>query len=339
MTWFLELLEFAAKGAVVTVCIAVISLLLASLVRRNRSPSPRLEVRKLNERYESLARSLRHRVMGKKAFKEWHKANKSGDDGEKTGAAKKPSVYVLDFDGDLLATATASLREEITAIVSMAEATDEVVLRLETPGGAVPHYGLAAAQLARLKAKGIKLTVCIDRVAASGGYMMACVADSIVAAPFAIVGSIGVVAQVPNLHRLLKHHDIDYEEMTAGEFKRTVSVFGEISAKGRAKFQDQLEETHGLFKEFVKAQRPSLDIDAVATGEYWLGRRTLELGLVDRLATSDEYLLERAKNASLFGLSYHRENAWRARLGRLSTHIVESVVLNAIRRIMSASLR
>lgn len=339
MTWFLELLEFAAKGAVVTVCIAAIALLIASLVRRNRAPAPRLEVRKLNERYESLGRSLRSRVMGKKLFKAWQKANKSADDGEQKAAAKKPSIFVLDFEGDLLATATASLREEITAITSVARPADEVVLRLESPGGAVPHYGLAAAELARLKAKGIKLTVCIDRVAASGGYMMACVADTIVAAPFAIVGSIGVVAQVPNLHRLLKKHDVDYEEMTAGEFKRTVSVFGEISPKGRAKFQDQLEETHGLFKEFVKAQRPLLDIDAVSTGEYWLGRRTLELGLVDRLATSDEYLLERVTSASLFQLAYHRENAWRSRLGRLGTHITESVVLGAIRRIMSASLR
>jgi serine protease SohB len=333
MTWLAELLAFGAKGVVVTLVFGAIAMIIASLVRRNRAPAPRLEVRQLNERFESLSRALRSHVMDKKAYRAWQKEQ------PKHEKHAEPKVFVLDFEGDLMATATASLREEITAITSLAKPHDEVVVRLESPGGAVPHYGLAAAQLARLKAHQVKLTVCIDRVAASGGYMMACVADTIIAAPFAIVGSIGVVAQVPNVHKLLKRHDVDYEEMTAGEFKRTVSVFGEISAKGREKFQEQLDETHDLFKEFVKAQRPSLDVEKVATGEYWLGRRTLELGLVDRLGTSDEYLLERAKTASLYRVAYHPQNAWRSRLTRAAGELAEGAVLSTLRRVMSLRLQ
>jgi len=334
MTWLTDLLEFAGKSMVVTLAVGALVLLIARLVRRGRRSAASLEVRKLNERFENLGRALRSGVMERKAFRRWEKSQKA-----EAPAAKKPKVYVLDFVGDVMATATDSLREEVTAILSMAEPTDEVVLRLESPGGAVSHYGLAAAQLGRLKPKGLKLTVCIDRVAASGGYMMACVADAIVAAPFAIVGSIGVVAQVPNVHRLLKRFDIDFDEMTAGEFKRTVSVFGEISPKGRQKFQADLEETHALFKEYVKANRPSLDVDAVATGEYWLGRRNLELGLVDRLATSDEYLLERAETASLYRVTYHRESGWRTRLERVAGRVLEGAVMTAVRRVMSLQLR
>jgi serine protease SohB len=222
---------------------------------------------------------------------------------------------VLEFKGDLFATAVRNLREEVTAITAVAGKDDEVVVRLESAGGAVPHYGLAAGQLMRLRERSIRVTVCIDRIAASGGYMMACVADTIVAAPFAIIGSIGVVAQVPNLHRLLKKHDVDFQEMTAGEFKRTVSVFGEITERGRRKFQEELEDTHLLFKEFVKAHRPKLDVERIATGEHWLARRGLELGLVDQLRTSDEYLVSRAANANLFQVNFERRQTLRERIG------------------------
>jgi serine protease SohB len=209
---------------------------------------------------------------------------------------------------------------------------DEVVIRLESAGGAVPHYGLAASQLLRLRDKAIQVTVCIDRVAASGGYMMACVADRIVAAPFAVIGSIGVVAQVPNLHRLLKNHDIDFQEMTAGEFKRTVSVFGEITEKGRKKFQEELEDVHLLFKEFVKAQRPKLDLDKVATGEHWLARRGLDLGLVDQLHTSDEYLVNRAAEANLYRVAFERTPSLRERLGRTVGQAMNQSLLRLLTR-------
>jgi serine protease SohB len=253
-------------------------------------------------------------------------------------AAIKPNVFVLEFKGDLFATAVRNLREEVTAITAAAGREDEVVIRLESAGGAVPHYGLAAAQLLRLRDKPLKVTVCIDRIAASGGYMMACVANKIIAAPFAIIGSIGVVAQVPNLHRLLKKHDVDFQEMTAGEFKRTVSVFGEITERGRKKFQEELEDTHLLFKEFVKAQRPKLDLDKVATGEHWLARRGLDLLLVDELRTSDEYLVGRAAEANLYAVAFERARSLRERLGRAVAQTIDRSLSSLLTRLKEFEL-
>ena len=330
-----ETLSFAAKGFIVFLTSVVTVAVIVAITRKRRGGSfPRLEVKKLNARFEALGDALRHGMMERKELKALLKGRKKDKEN-----ATRPHVYVLDFEGDLLATAVENLREEINAITAVAKANDEVVVRLESPGGAVPHYGLAAAQLGRLREKKVKLTVCVDRVAASGGYMMACVADQIVAAPFAIIGSIGVVAQVPNLHRLLKKHDVDFEEMTAGEFKRTVSLFGEITPKGRAKFVDQLEETHALFKAFVKSQRPKLDVDQVATGEYWLAKRGLELGLVDALSTSDDYLLGRVEQANVYQVSFKPEQSWRKRLGQASAEMAERVVITLLSRLQSLQLR
>jgi serine protease SohB len=331
-----QTLGFAANGLVVFLVAAGIAGFVASLVRRQRTGRAHLEVRPLNARFEGLGDALRAGTWGRKEVKQLWKKRKEE---RARPPVTQPRVYVLDFEGDLLATAVTSLRDEVSAIVAVAGAGDEGVLRLESGGGAVPHYGLAAAQLSRLKERKIKLTVCIDRVAASGGYMMACVGDRIVAAPFAIIGSIGVVAQLPNLHRLLKKHDIDFEEATAGEFKRTVSVFGEISDKGRRKFQDQLEETHAIFKEFVKAQRPALEMEKVATGEYWLASRARELGLVDQLSTSDDYLLGRTHEARLFQVSYKPEPSWRRRLGQAAAEAADRAVVALLTRLQGSALR
>jgi len=308
-----EVLGFAAKGFVVFATIAVTVLFVAAVIRRRR-PQAFLQVRPLNRQIEELGDALRTNLMRKRELRRMRRARKKGQ------AATKPNVFVLEFKGDLFATAVRSLRQEVTAILAAAGKDDEVVVRLESAGGAVPHYGLAAGQLIRLRDKGIKVTVCIDRIAASGGYMIACVADRIVAAPFAIIGSIGVVAQVPNFHRLLKKHDVDFQEMTAGEFKRTVSIFGEITDKGRKKFQEELEDTHRLFKDFVQANRPKLDVARVATGEHWLARRGLELGLVDQLGTSDEYLVTRAREANLYQVSFQTAPTWRERLSRAAAN-------------------
>ncbi|NKB61313.1 MAG: protease SohB [Gammaproteobacteria bacterium] len=230
-------------------------------------------------------------------------ASASNDDQE----AQKRRMFIIDFDGDIRASAVDSMREEISAILTHATEKDEVLVRLESGGGMVHSYGLAASQLQRIKDKGIPLTISVDKIAASGGYMMACVANRIIAAPFSIIGSIGVLAQIPNLHRLLKKHDIDYEQLHAGEYKRTLTMFGENTDKARVKMQEELEETHTLFKDFVKSQRPSLDIDHVSTGEHWLGTRALELGLVDELKTSDDYLMSARENTELINLSFNEK--------------------------------
>lgn len=224
-------------------------------------------------------------------------------------------VFVLDFDGDIKATAIDHLREEISAIISVAKAEDEVVVRLESGGGQVHAYGLASAQLARIKEAGLSLTVCVDKISASGGYMMACVADKIVSAPFAIVGSIGVVSQLPNFHDFLKKHDIAVELFTAGEYKRTVTMFGKNDDDDRAKYQEDLNRIHELFKNHIKEYRPDLDIDKLATGEIWFGSDALALGLVDELGTSDAYLLERMKYHDVFVLNTRTKPTLAEKLG------------------------
>src|SRR4051812_23568492 len=320
MDFLHDVLGFAAKGFIVFATIALTALGVTIIVRRRRPGRPSLLVRPLNKQIEALGDALRSQLLQKKEWRRFRKRRKAVKPG-----ASRPNVFVLEFNGDLFATAVRNLREEITAIAAVAGKEDEVVVRLESAGGAVPHYGLAAAQLMRLRDRSIAVTVCIDRIAASGGYMIACVADRIVAAPFAIIGSIGVVAQVPNFHRVLKKHDVDFQEMTAGEFKRTVSVFGEITERGRKKFQEELEDTHQLFKEFVKVNRPKLDLDQVATGEHWLARRGMDLGLVDRLRTSDEYLVDRAAEANLYQVSFEKMRTLRERLGGAVASAARSV--------------
>ena len=204
---------------------------------------------------------------------------------------------MINFKGDIKASEVESLREEITSILTVVKTSDEVVLILESSGGTVHGYGLAASQLKRIRDREISLTVAVDKIAASGGYMMACVANKIIAAPFAIIGSVGVLAQLPNFHRLMKKYNIDYEQLSAGEYKRTLTLFGENDDKDREKFQEELEDTHELFKEFIKDNREQVDIDKIATGEHWYGKRALDLQLVDELITSDDYLYTAAADA------------------------------------------
>ena len=314
---------FLAQAVTIVAAIVVAggSLVALSLRQRKATEAQHLEVTHLNKQYEEMEQVLSRTLLSPRQFKENLKAQKKADkakakadskaakkakktDGEQPDERHEKRIFVLDFDGDIRATAVASLRQEISAILTMAGGGDEVVVRLESGGGVVHGYGLAASQLQRIREHKIPLTVTVDKVAASGGYMMACVADRIIAAPFAIIGSIGVLAQLPNLHRLLQKHEVDFEQLYAGEYKRTLTLFGENTDKAREKMQQELEETHGLFKDYVKAQRPRLDIDKVATGEHWLGTRALELGLVDRLQTSDDYLMAARRDAQLILLNY-----------------------------------
>lgn len=282
---------------------------------------------KLNDFYKGLRERLEQSLLDKDQLKALRKSEAKAEKKHKKQHEEKPRVFVLDFSGDIKASATEGLRHEITALLSLATPKDEVVLRLESAGGMVHSYGLASSQLARIRQAGVPLTVCIDKVAASGGYMMACIGEKIISAPFAILGSIGVVAQLPNVNRLLKKHDIDFEVLTAGEYKRTLTVFGENTEKGREKFQEDLDVTHQLFKNFVSRYRPQLVIDEVATGEVWLGVAALEKRLIDELKTSDEYLAERAKSAELFHLHYAERKSLQERVGLAASNSVDRVLL------------
>ncbi|MGP0170893.1 protease SohB [Pseudomonas sp. NCHU5208] len=333
MEFLSEYAGFLAKTLTVVVAIVVVLVFIAALRGKGRRGSGHLQVDKLNDFYKGLREHLQQTVLRKDELKALRKAEAKAAKQEKKAPSDKPRVFVLDFDGDIKASATDNLRHEVTALLSMAKAEDEVVLRLESGGGMVHGYGLASSQLARIREAGIPLTVCVDKVAASGGYMMACIGQKILAAPFAILGSIGVVAQLPNVHRLLKKHDIDFEVLTAGEFKRTLTVFGENTDKGREKFQEDLETTHELFKGFVARYRPQLDIDAVATGEVWLGMAAQERLLVDELKTSDQYLAERATQAELFRLHFAQKKSLQERVGLAASVALDRFVLTWLSRL------
>lgn len=317
--WLSEYGLFLAKTLTWVVAVLVAAGGLSLIVRSARGMSADgLEVTHLNEHLRETREQLEHRLLDGRALKaalKAHKAEaKARAKAHKRGEPARRRVFVLGFDGDIQASAVGSLREEITAILQIAAPEDEVVLRLESPGGLVHSYGLAASQLTRIRSHGLKLTVAVDKVAASGGYLMACVADRIVAAPFAILGSIGVVAQLPNFHRLLQKNQIDFELHTAGEYKRTLTLFGENTDSARLKFREELESTHDLFKRFVSEHRPLLDIEQVATGEHWYGRQALELKLVDEITTSDDLLLERARDSEVYQLRQRRKKPLGERL-------------------------
>ena len=296
MEFLFEYGLFAAKVVTVLIGVGLLAGLIAS--SKQQQDQPVLEIKDLNERRAQMRDAMAGAVLSKKANKALVKSQKKAakvDDKQ-----DRSKVYVVDFDGDIKASGVETLRDEITAILTLAEAEDEVVVRLDNSGGIVHEHGLAASQLNRFRLANINLTVCVDKVAASGGYMMACVADKIIAAPFAVIGSIGVLAQLPNFNRLLDKAGIDYEEHTAGEFKRTVTIFGENTDEKRAKLNEQLEDTHVLFKQFVADNRPELDLVKVATGEHWYGQQAINLGLVDALGTSDDYLAEACDAGAVF---------------------------------------
>jgi serine protease SohB len=321
--------SFLAKTVTLVVAIVVVLVAIASMRGKGRRRSAgQLQVTKLNDFYKGLRERLEQSLLDKERVKALRKEQGKALKKEKKLGEPKPRVYVMDFDGDIKASATESMRHEITALLTLATDKDEVVLRLESGGGMVHSYGLASSQLARIRQAGIPLTICIDKVAASGGYMMACIGNKIISAPFAILGSIGVVAQLPNVNRLLKKHDIDFEVLTAGEYKRTLTVFGENTEKGREKFQEDLDITHDLFKNFVARYRPQLAIDEVATGEVWLGMAALDNQLVDELKTSDEYLSERAKTAEVFHLHYVQRKSLQERVGLAATGSVDRLLLS-----------
>ncbi len=344
--FFFEYGLFAAKLATLVAAILVVVAVSALAARRVRkSMKGHIETTRINDEIEAMRLALDAGISDPDTFKlhlkQLHKEKKrerkarrkalkragAGDTLDAGDAGAKRRVFVLDFDGDLRASAVARLRREITAVLSMAKASDALLVRLESRGGMVHAYGLAASQLQRIKAHGLDLTVCVDKVAASGGYLMACVADRILAAPFAILGSIGVVAQIPNFHRLLKKNDIDFELITAGEYKRTLTILGENTDKGRAKFVEEIEDVHRLFKDFVRGHRPGLDIERVATGETWFGQRALDLGLVDELVTSDEYIVKACDEADVFEVRYVEKKPLPERLGIVLQNAADGLLM------------
>ena len=358
ITFFAEYGLFLLKVLTFLFAILAIIFTLFMLGKGNRRGGPKghIEITKMNESLDDMGDALKKINLDPEALKEdlkkekAEKKAKAKADKQAAKEAKKKrgegetvvdepgrkSIFVLDFDGDIRGSQVSALRKEISAILTTAESDDEVVVRLESGGGMVTSYGLAASQLDRIRKKGIPLTVCIDKVAASGGYMMACIASKIIAAPFAVVGSIGVVAQIPNFHRLLKEHKVDFELLTAGKFKRTLTVFGENTDEGREKFIEDIERIHDQFKSHVQLHRPKLDIEQVATGETWSGNDAVEMNLVDDLLTSDEYLMRACEESDVFEVKYKEKKNVMERFGMAAENRVDSLLMRWIDRLMKA---
>lgn len=300
---------FLAKALTTVIAILLAFGGLIAIAAKNKLQSKeKIKVTKLNEKFLEMKELLNSETLEKselKKIKKQEKLNKKYKLKQNKDVSKhQDRIFVLEFDGDIKASAVDNLREEITAILTVATPRDEVLIKIESPGGMVHGYGLAASQLKRIRDRGIPLIAVVDKVAASGGYMMACVADRILAAPFAILGSIGVIAQLPNFNRLLKKYDVDYEQIMAGQYKRTLSLFGENTKEGREKMQADVDEVHTLFKNFVADNRPMVDINTIATGEIWYGTRALEMRLIDEIITSDDYLLAASNNNNIFKIEY-----------------------------------
>ncbi|MEL0628606.1 protease SohB [Psychromonas aquatilis] len=331
---------FLAKAVTVVITIVAILIAIIALTSKQKAKKGELEITDVSEQIKDNKKSIAQQLLTESQLKlknkEEKKLQKQKAKEEKAAAKNNtqkkstPQLYVIDFNGSIDAKEVSSLREEVTAIISVANENDEVFVRLESGGGMVHGYGLAASQLQRLKDNNISLTISVDKVAASGGYMMACVADKIIAAPFSIIGSVGVIAQIPNFNKLLKKHDVEFEQLTAGQYKRTLTMFGENDDLGREKFKQELEETHQLFKQFVSSHRPQLDIDKIATGEHWYGTQALDLQLIDKIQTSDDYLLDHFEGKHIVQVRYQKAKKLADKIGKSVAASVETSLLTVL---------
>ncbi|MCG7638360.1 MULTISPECIES: protease SohB [unclassified Alteromonas] len=332
---------FVAKAVTLVIAFIVVVSTIVGLASKQKHGKGQLEIVSISEQLKDITNYAKQVLLDKNALKKLakeqkkeakakNKAKNKAKITEQGEESEKSRLYVIDFKGSMDANEVEHLREEITAILCVANKEDEVLVRLESGGGVVHGYGLAASQLQRIKEKGLKLTIAVDKVAASGGYMMACVADKLLASQFAYIGSIGVLAQLPNFNKLLKKNDIEFEQHTAGEFKRTLTVFGENNDEGRAKFKEEIEEIHVLFKDFVQNQRPDMDIDKVATGEYWPGIKAKSLGLIDDITTSDDYILSHYPAREIFSVKYAVKKNVAEKLGMSAANVVERVFMKSM---------
>ncbi|MEZ7204900.1 protease SohB [Pseudoalteromonas sp. DY56-GL79] len=332
MAFLFEYGLFLAKTVTIIFGIAVVIILMVGASSKPKSKKGEIEVTDLTDSLSQSKQQFLQQTLDKKALRSLNKSQSKAQKNQDKEAVK--NVFYLEFNGSMDAHEVTGLREEINAILTIADKEkDQVIVSVESGGGVVHGYGLGASQLTRIKQAGIPLTVCVDKVAASGGYMMACVADKIIAAPFAIIGSIGVIAQIPNFNRLLKKNNVDFEMVTAGEYKRTLTLFGENTDKGREKFKEEIEETHGLFKHFVSDNRTDLDIEKVATGEHWFGTQALELKLVDEISTSDDLLMSLNESHQLYKVAYKAKKGVAEKFGLQLGLVIERFSVKALTKL------
>ncbi len=321
---------FFAKTATIaiSVLIVTIGIIAFSAKQKGQLKKGKLEITNLSDKIKETEKEFKQAIYTKSYLKILEKQEKLENKKVKktNDIENRPKLFIIDFDGDIKASAVVTLSHCLNAILPLADKkNDEILVKLESSGGMVHSYGLAASQLNRIREHGIKLTVTIDKVAASGGYMMACVADQIIAAPFAIIGSIGVLGQIPNFNKLLESHNIEFEQHTAGEYKRTLTMLGKNDDKARIKFKQELDETHQLFKDHIKSYRPTLNIPQIATGEHWYGQVALKLNLIDNIATSDDIILNYYKTHDLFEVKYEHKKTLTEKIAQNAQAVISLI--------------
>ncbi len=324
MELFYEYLFFLAKSLTFMISVLVTLLFAVAIVSKNKGDNKtksKIKISNLNDKYDDMAKQIESKILPKKEYKVKLKNQAKS---LKNKDKDKNNIFLLNFKGDIRASSVEQLRDQVTATLQVATSKDEIIVAVESPGGVVHGYGLAASQLARIRDRNIPLTVCVDKIAASGGYLMATVADQILAAPFAIIGSIGVISQLPNFHRLLKKNDIDFEEHTAGEFKRTLTYFGKITDEGRKKFQENLTEIHDIFKSHINKYRPNVNIDEVANGDHWLATTAQKMQLVDKIITSDDYLLSKYDKSNIYEIDIQSKKSFIQKLSNNAQLLAEN---------------
>ncbi|CAL4042664.1 Probable protease SohB [Buchnera aphidicola (Phyllaphis fagi)] len=297
---------FLFKIVTVFICFIIIFLFFSYCAQKKTKTEGILKITNIIDHYNNMKHIIISSKNNKYQKKTWFKKKNTQYLKHKNSnfESLKPTLYIIDFYGDIHASEVSSLREEISAIISVSKQHDEVLLRLESAGGTIHEYGLAASQLQRLREKNIKLIISIDKIAASGGYMMACIGNHISASYFSIIGSIGVVSLIPNFYKLLKKHNIDIELHTAGDYKRTLTLFGKNTENDRQYFKNKLNNTHDLFKNFIYKMRPCLNLNEISNGDYWFGITALEKKLIDSISTSDDLILEKIKDFNIFHIQY-----------------------------------
>ena len=191
-----------------------------------------------------------------------------------------------------------------------------IVLRVDSPGG-----GAAASQeifeyIRGIQEEGLPLVVSMGSVAASGGYYIACTADTIFANPGTLTGSIGVVMSFTNLEELFGKIGLDFEVIKSGRFKDTGSWSREMTDAERALLQGTIDDIHAQFVEAI-AEGRGMEYDAVAAladGRIFSGRQALEAGLVDRLGTLEDAVEVAGRMAGIEGEPRVQEPVRRERL-------------------------
>ena len=235
----------------------------------------------------------------------------------------KSNLYYLEFEGDIQASEAAKLKQEILVCLQVAKPTDVFLILVESSGGSVSNYGDLYSVMEMIKKRGHTLWVAIDRVAASGGYLISLPADKIFATPFALIGSIGVLSEVPNFGGLLDKYGVKMEEYTAGERKMNISMFRENGEEQKEHHRKKLGKIHELFKaQLVKyrgglIEKKGVDIGELMEGDFWMGENAFELGLVDELKSSVEILLDEKDHFNILKVNYHNEPKMAGIMGML----------------------